>query len=59
MIWRTSDNRELRIYTTAIPADRRFRTLMQDHVYRLSVAWQNVAYDQPTPPGFYLGDAMK
>ncbi len=27
--------------------------------YRLSVAWQNVGYNQPTQPGFYLGHGMK
>jgi len=58
VIWRTSDNRELRIYTTTIPTDRRLPTLMHDPIYRLSVAWQNVAYNQPTQPGFYLGDGM-
>jgi len=58
VIWRTSDNRELRIYTTTIPADRRLYTLMHDPVYRLSVAWQNVGYNQPTQPGFYMGEGM-
>ncbi len=58
VIWRTSDNRELRVYTTTIPTNVRFRTLMHDPVYRLSVAWQNVAYNQPTQPGFYLGHGM-
>ena len=32
---------------------------MHDPQYRLSVAWQNVAYNQPTQPGFYLGHEMK
>jgi hypothetical protein len=32
---------------------------MHDPQYRLSVAWQNVGYNQPTQPGFYLGDGMK
>lgn len=54
LIARTKDGRELRIFTTTIPADRRFPTLMHDPVYRLSVAWQNVAYNQPTQPGFYF-----
>ena len=58
VIWRTSDNRGLRIYTTTIPTEYRFYTLMHDPVYRLSVAWQNVAYNQPTQPGFYLGADM-
>jgi len=57
LICRTSDNAELRIYTTTIPTDRRFYTFMHDPIYRLSVAWQNVAYNQPTQPGFYLGDS--
>ena len=58
VIWRTSDNKELRIFTTTILADRRFYTLIHDPVYRLSVAWQNVAYNQPTQPGFYFGEGM-
>jgi len=59
VIWRTSDNMELRIFTTTIPAACRFYTLMHDPVYRLSVAWQNVAYNQPTQPGFYFGEGME
>ena len=58
VIWRTSNGRELRIFTTTIPTDRRFYTFMHDPIYRLSVAWQNVAYNQPTQPGFYMGDGM-
>jgi rhamnogalacturonan endolyase len=58
VIWRTVDNQELRVYTTTIPTDRRIYTLMHDPIYRLSVAWQNVAYNQPTHTGFYLGDGM-
>jgi len=59
LIARTRDNKELRIFTTTIPADRRFYTLMHDPIYRLSVAWQNVAYNQPTQPGFYFGEGVK
>ncbi|MBN1361698.1 MAG: rhamnogalacturonan lyase [Sedimentisphaerales bacterium] len=58
VIWRTSDNQELRIFTTTIPTDTRFYTLMHDPVYRLSIAWQNVAYNQPAHTGFYLGEDM-
>jgi rhamnogalacturonan endolyase len=58
VIWRTTDNKELRIYTTTIPTAHRFYTLMHDPQYRLSVAWQNVAYNQPPHPGFYLGEGM-
>jgi rhamnogalacturonan endolyase len=56
VVWRTSDNRELRVYTTTIPADRRQVTLMHDPIYRLGVAWQNVAYNQPPQPGSFMGD---
>jgi rhamnogalacturonan endolyase len=57
LIARTRDNRELRIFTTTIPTKHRLTTLMHDPVYRLGVAWQNVAYNQPAHLGFYLGDA--
>jgi rhamnogalacturonan endolyase len=58
VIWRSADNRELRIYTTTIPAERRLYTLMHDPVYRMSVAWQNVAYNQPTQTGFFMSAGM-
>lgn len=58
VIWRTSDNMSLRIYTTMIPTDQRIYTLMHDPQYRLSIAWQNVAYNQPPQTGFYLGSGM-
>ncbi|OWK43388.1 rhamnogalacturonan lyase [Fimbriiglobus ruber] len=59
VIWRSADNKELRIYTTTIPTDHRLYTLMHDPQYRLSAAWQNVGYNQPTQSGFYLGEGMK
>ncbi len=59
VVLRTEDNQSLRIYTTAIPTRHRFVTLMHDPIYRLSIAWQNVAYNQPPHPGFYIGDEMK
>jgi rhamnogalacturonan endolyase len=57
VIWRTRDNRELRIYTSNIPTPHRMVTLMQDPQYRLAIAWQNVAYNQPPHPSFYLDEA--
>ena len=59
VILRTTDNKELRIFTTPIPTSHRGYTLMHDPVYRLSVAWQNSAYNQPTHTGFYLGAETK
>jgi autotransporter-associated beta strand protein len=58
VIWRTSDDRNLRIFTTTIPTTHRIYTLMHDPQYRLAIAWQNNAYNQPPHPGFYLGDGM-
>jgi rhamnogalacturonan endolyase len=59
VIFRTPDNKELRLYTTTIPTTNRLVTLMHDPQYRLAIAWQNVGYNQPPHPGFYLGDGMK
>ena len=59
VIWRSADNRELRIYTTTEPTEHRLTTLMHDPVYRLSVAWQNVGYNQPTQTGYFLGHGME
>ncbi len=56
VILRSEDNRELRIYTTTIPTEHRFVTLMHNPVYRLAVAWQNVAYNQPPHPDFFIGE---
>ncbi len=57
-IWRNEDDTELRIYTTTDVTHHKFYTLMHDHVYRLSVAFQNTAYNQCTQTGFYIGPEM-
>jgi rhamnogalacturonan endolyase len=58
VILRTSDNTALRIFTTTIAATNRIYTLMHDPQYRVAIAWQNGAYNQPPHPGFYLGTDM-
>ena len=58
VIWRTRDNKALHIYSTTIPTSHRFYTLMQDPEYRLSVAWQNVGYNQPPYLDYFLGTGM-
>lgn len=55
VILRTSDNKSIRIYMTPYETDYRFHSFMQDKTYRMSVVFQNVAYNQPTQPGFYFG----
>ena len=58
VILRSTDNKSLRVFTTTIPTKHRFVTLMQDPIYRLGIVWQNVAYNQPSHTGFYIGDEM-
>lgn len=58
VVWRTRDNRELRIFVSTIPARGRRVTLMHDPIYRLGVAWQNVGYNQPPHTGFFLGEGL-
>lgn len=59
LILRSEDNKELRIYSTTIPTEIKQYTLMHDPQYRLSVAWQNVGYNQPPHTSFYMGKDMK
>jgi rhamnogalacturonan endolyase len=59
LMLRTADNKELRIFSTNIPSEYRLYTLMQNPQYRLSIAWQNVGYNQPPYVDYFLGDGMK
>jgi rhamnogalacturonan endolyase len=59
IICRTADSKELRIFTTNIPTNIKLHTLMHNPQYRLSIAWQNVAYNQPPHTSFYLGEGMQ
>lgn len=59
LICRTADSKELRIYSTSIPTSLKLYTLMHNPQYRLSIAWQNVAYNQPPHVSYYLGNGMK
>ena len=52
---RNRESTELRLYVSTIPTDYRVNCLMEDIPYRLSVATQNVAYNQPSELGYYLG----
>jgi rhamnogalacturonan endolyase len=58
VVWPTTDNRALRIYSTPVPTTRRLVTLLHDPQYRAALAWQNTAYNQPPHPSFFLGDGM-
>ncbi|HEX2861187.1 MAG TPA: autotransporter-associated beta strand repeat-containing protein, partial [Lacunisphaera sp.] len=58
LVVRENTNDALRIYTTTVPTTHRLRTLVHDRQYRLAIAWQNVGYNQPPHPSFYLGEGM-
>lgn len=57
-IYRSSDNTKLRIFTPIEKTSHRIYTLMHDPQYRLAMAWQNVSYNQPPHPSFYIGAGM-
>ena len=53
------DATELRLYVSDISTDCRFWTFLQDPPYRISLATENVGYNQPPQPGFYFGPDLK
>ena len=57
--WSKSDTASINIYSSAITTQYRVPTLMHDHMYRMGVAWQNVAYNQPPHLGYYLPDYIE
>jgi rhamnogalacturonan endolyase len=56
ILWDASDAAHLNIFTTNIPTSYAVPTLMHDNIYRLSICWQNTAYNQPPHLGYYLPD---
>ncbi len=59
LVCRTTDSKELRIFSTSIPTEIKLYTLMHNPQYRLSIAWQNVAYNQPPHTSYFIGEGMK
>jgi hypothetical protein len=58
VIWRTSDNTALQIWSSAITSTTKLTTLIHDTQYREALAWQNVGYNQPPNPSYFLGAGM-
>ena len=56
ILWSKTDGATINIYSSAYTTPYRVPTLMHDHIYRLGVAWENVAYNQPPHLGYYLAD---
>ena len=59
ILWDSSDGCTLNIFTTNIATEYRVPTLMHDHTYRMGVAWQNSAYNQPPHVGYFLPDYVE
>ena len=55
---RLADGSGIRIYTTTDVTDARIPTLMHDSQYRVAVAGQNSAYNQPPHPSYFIGADM-
>ncbi|GAB3277364.1 rhamnogalacturonan lyase [Kineosporia babensis] len=56
VIWPTTSNTALRIFSTTEPTSISRPSLMQDRMYREAVAWQNTAYNQPPHTSFAIGN---
>ena len=56
ILWSTTDNATLNIYSTITSTKYRVPTLMHDHTYRMGICWQNTAYNQPPHLGYFLPD---
>lgn len=59
ILWNSTDASSINVYSSTYTTTYRVPTLMHDHVYRLGVAWQNVAYNQPPHLGYYLPDFIE
>ena len=46
------------IFSTPEPTKYKVPCLMEDHVYRMGVVWQNSSYNQPPHLGYYLPDYL-
>jgi hypothetical protein len=59
ILWNSTNASSINVYSSTYTTNYRVPTLMHDHVYRLGVAWQNVAYNQPPHLGYYLPDYIE
>ncbi len=54
----TAPTCKILIYSTPEPTKYKVPCLMEDHVYRMGVVWQNSSYNQPPHLGYYLPDYL-
>ncbi len=48
----------LTVFTTTIPTEHKLPWLRDDHAYDMSIAWQNVGYNQPPHLSYNLAERM-
>lgn len=56
ILWNSSEGSILNVFSSNEVTKYAVPTLMHDNHYRLAIAWQNVAYNQPPHLGYYLPD---
>lgn len=56
ILWDYEKPEDIMIFTTTTASAYRVPCLMEDHNYRLAIAWQNTAYNQPPHLGYNLYD---
>lgn len=56
ILWDGDNSSDLLIFSTTIESDYRVPCLMEDHNYRMAIAWQNSGYNQPPHLSYYLPD---
>ena len=49
---------KLHIYSTPEPTEYKVPCLMEDHMYRMGVVWQNASYNQPPHLGYSLAESL-
>lgn len=54
----TSPTCKILIYSTPEPTKYKVPCLMEDHLYRMGIVWQNSSYNQPPHLGYYLPDYL-
>ncbi len=54
----SSPTAKLLIFSTPQPTEYKVPCLMEDHVYRMGVAWQNSSYNQPPHLGYSLAEYL-
>lgn len=54
VLWDGETSSDLLIFTTTSASKAKVPCLMEDHNYRMAIAWQNVAYNQPPHLGYNL-----